>query len=240
MWHGDRSRKQNLVDYGFRLPSAMDNRPLKFEEFENRVHQTIYVSATPGPYELTRSAGVVVEQVIRPTGLVDPAGRDPARQRADRRSAGRDPRPRQAQRTRAGYHVDQAHGRRPGRLLHRSGRALPLHALGDRDAGTRQAAGRPAQGRVRRAHRHQPAARGPRPAGSLAGRHSGRGQGRFPALFRIADPDHGPRGAPRRGQSDSVRRQDDGLHAPRARRDQPPPRNPDAPTTRSTASRRSR
>src|SRR5665213_848418 len=72
MWYGDRSRKQNLVDYGFRLPSAMDNRPLKFEEFENRVHQTIYVSATPGPYELTRSAGIVVEQVIRPTGLVDP------------------------------------------------------------------------------------------------------------------------------------------------------------------------
>jgi excinuclease ABC subunit B len=72
MWFGDRSRKQNLVDYGFRLPSAMDNRPLTFEEFEARVHQTIYVSATPGPYELTRSAGVVVEQVIRPTGLVDP------------------------------------------------------------------------------------------------------------------------------------------------------------------------
>ena len=72
MWHGDRSRKQNLVDYGFRLPSAMDNRPLTFEEFENRVYQTIYVSATPGPYELTRSSGIVVEQVIRPTGLVDP------------------------------------------------------------------------------------------------------------------------------------------------------------------------
>ena len=72
MWHGDRSRKQTLVDYGFRLPSAMDNRPLKFEEFENRVQQVIYVSATPGPYELTKAAGVVVEQVIRPTGLVDP------------------------------------------------------------------------------------------------------------------------------------------------------------------------
>ncbi|HEX3942093.1 MAG TPA: excinuclease ABC subunit UvrB [Acidobacteriaceae bacterium] len=72
MWHGDRSRKQNLVDYGFRLPSAVDNRPLKFEEFEDRVHQTVYVSATPGPYELTKSAGVVVEQIIRPTGLVDP------------------------------------------------------------------------------------------------------------------------------------------------------------------------
>ena len=72
MWFGDQSRKQNLVDYGFRLPSARDNRPLKFEEFENRIHQTIYVSATPGPYELTKAAGVVVEQVIRPTGLVDP------------------------------------------------------------------------------------------------------------------------------------------------------------------------
>ena len=72
MWYGDQSRKQNLVDYGFRLPSARDNRPLKFEEFESRIHQTIYVSATPGPFELTRSAGVVVEQVIRPTGLVDP------------------------------------------------------------------------------------------------------------------------------------------------------------------------
>ncbi|MFT4111252.1 MAG: excinuclease ABC subunit UvrB [Silvibacterium sp.] len=72
MWHGDRSRKQNLVDYGFRLPSATDNRPLKFEEFEGRVNQVIYVSATPGPYELTKSAGVVVEQIIRPTGLIDP------------------------------------------------------------------------------------------------------------------------------------------------------------------------
>ena len=72
MWHGDRSRKQNLVDYGFRLPSAMDNRPLRFEEFESRVAQTIYVSATPGPYELTKAAGVVVEQIIRPTGLIDP------------------------------------------------------------------------------------------------------------------------------------------------------------------------
>jgi excinuclease ABC subunit B len=72
MWHGDRSRKQNLVDYGFRLPSALDNRPLQFEEFEARTNQIVYVSATPGPYELTKSAGVVVEQIIRPTGLVDP------------------------------------------------------------------------------------------------------------------------------------------------------------------------
>jgi excinuclease ABC subunit B len=72
MYHGDRSRKETLVSFGFRLPSALDNRPLTFEEFENRVNQLIYVSATPGPYELTKSAGVVVEQVIRPTGLLDP------------------------------------------------------------------------------------------------------------------------------------------------------------------------
>ena len=72
MFRGDRSRKQTLVDYGFRLPSALDNRPLTFEEFEHRVDQVVYVSATPGPYELTRAGGVVVEQIIRPTGLVDP------------------------------------------------------------------------------------------------------------------------------------------------------------------------
>lgn len=72
MYHGDRSRKETLVNFGFRLPSAMDNRPLTFEEFENRVNQVIYVSATPGPYELTRTGGVVAEQIIRPTGLVDP------------------------------------------------------------------------------------------------------------------------------------------------------------------------
>jgi excinuclease ABC subunit B len=72
MWHGDRSRIETLVNHGFRLPSALDNRPLTFEEFENRVNQVVYVSATPGPYELTKSSGRSVEQIIRPTGLVDP------------------------------------------------------------------------------------------------------------------------------------------------------------------------
>ena len=72
MYHGDRSRKETLVEYGFRMPSALDNRPLNFEEFEGRIGQRIYVSATPGPYELERSGGVVVEQIIRPTGLTDP------------------------------------------------------------------------------------------------------------------------------------------------------------------------
>ncbi len=72
MWGGDRSRKVNLVDYGFRLPSALDNRPLTFNEFESLIKQTIYVSATPSEYELRKSEGVVVEQLIRPTGLLDP------------------------------------------------------------------------------------------------------------------------------------------------------------------------
>src|SRR6266513_2162140 len=72
MFNGDRARKQTLVNYGFRMPSALDNCPLNFEEFEHRINQVVYVSATHGPYELTKAGGVVVEQVIRPTGLVDP------------------------------------------------------------------------------------------------------------------------------------------------------------------------
>ena len=72
MYAGDRSRKQNLVDFGFRLPSALDNRPLKFDEFEDLVNQSVYVSATPGPYEMEKTHGQMVEQIIRPTGLLDP------------------------------------------------------------------------------------------------------------------------------------------------------------------------
>jgi excinuclease ABC subunit B len=72
MFEGDQSRKRTLVGYGFRLPSALDNRPLNFREFESRIGQTIYVSATPGPYELTKASGEVIEQIIRPTGLMDP------------------------------------------------------------------------------------------------------------------------------------------------------------------------
>jgi excinuclease ABC subunit B len=72
MYHGDRSRKEVLVEFGFRLPSALDNRPLNFEEWEARIGQVVFVSATPGPYELAKAGGVVVEQIIRPTGLIDP------------------------------------------------------------------------------------------------------------------------------------------------------------------------
>ena len=72
MWGGDRSRKMNLVDYGFRLPSALDNRPLNFQEFESMVNSVVFVGATPSDYELNASGGAIVEQIIRPTGLLDP------------------------------------------------------------------------------------------------------------------------------------------------------------------------
>ena len=75
MYYGDRSRKMTLVEHGFRLPSAMDNRPLTFDEWEDDGQQIIFVSATPADYELEKSGGVIVEQVIRPTGLVDPRWR---------------------------------------------------------------------------------------------------------------------------------------------------------------------
>ena len=148
MWHGDRSRKQNLVDYGFRLPSAMDNRPLKFEEFETRTHQTIYVSATPGPYELTKSAGVVVEQIIRPTGLVDPEVEIRPIRGPDRRFAGGDPHPGGAQRAGSGHRAHQEDGRRSVRLLLRGRGEMPLHALRDRNPGAGAAAARSAPRRI--------------------------------------------------------------------------------------------
>jgi excinuclease ABC subunit B len=72
MYNGDRARKETLVEHGFRLPCALDNRPLRFNEFEHLLHHTVYASATPGDYELEKSGGVFVEQVIRPTHLVDP------------------------------------------------------------------------------------------------------------------------------------------------------------------------
>ncbi len=93
MHEGDRSRKQTLVDFGFRLPSALDNRPLRFDEFLRKVPQLVFVSATPGPFEL-RNSTVVAEQLIRPTGIVDPDVELRADQEPDRRPARRDPRAR--------------------------------------------------------------------------------------------------------------------------------------------------
>ena len=178
MYEGDVSRKRNLVEHGFRLPSAIDNRPLTWDEFGERIGQTVYLSATPGPYELQRVGGDVVEQVIRPTGLVDPAGDRQADQGPDRRPGARDPGPGGALGTGAGHHADQEDGRGPHRLPAgaRHPGALPAQRGGHAAPGG--AAPRAARRRVRRAGRHQPAPRGPGPARGVAGVHPGRGQGR--------------------------------------------------------------
>ncbi len=128
MYAGDRSRKQTLVDYGFRLPSALDNRPLNFDEFEERINQVIFTSATPGPYELEHSAQIV-HQVIRPTGVLDPEVEvRPVKGQVDdllgeinkRTARGR---------ACAGHHPHQAHVRRFERLPAGNGRQSPLSAL---------------------------------------------------------------------------------------------------------------
>ena len=153
MFRGDRRRKDTLVDYGFRLPSALDNRPLRFEEWEKRVGQVVFVSATPAEYELEKSGGVVVEQIIRPTGLIDPAVEmRPAKNQVEdllgeirKRVAARRPRAR--------HDPDQAHGRGAHELLpgRRHPRALP--ALRGPDDRAHRDPARPAQRRVRRAGR---------------------------------------------------------------------------------------
>ena len=91
MYEGDASRKRILIEHGFRLPSAADNRPLRFDEFLERVGQMVFLSATPGPWEMEQAEGEFVEQVIRPTGLVDPRGGGQADQGPDRRPDARDP-----------------------------------------------------------------------------------------------------------------------------------------------------
>ncbi len=222
MYHGDRSRKEVLVEYGFRLPSALDNRPLNFEEWEQRVGQLVYVSATPGPYELQKAGGVFVEQVIRPTGLMDPPieVRPVKGQVDDLLKEIRDRA--ETQGARAGHDADQADGRGPDDLLPGARRQGPLPALGYRHARARRDPARSAPRRVRRAGRHQPAARRPRPAGSVAGGDPRRRQGRLPALGRRPDPDVGPRRAQRQRPRHHVCRQDDRLDAVGDQRDRAP------------------
>ena len=224
MYRGDFRRKATLAEYGFRLPSCMDNRPLRFEEWDAMRPQTVAVSATPSEWEITQAGGVFVEQVIRPTGLIDPpvdirpgahAGRRPRRRVAPDR-ARRLPRAR--------HRADQAHGRGPHRIPARAGRARALHALRHRHHRAHRDHPRPAARRVRLPGRHQPPARGPRHSGVRAGRDPRCRQGRFPALGDITDPDHRPRGAQRRRQGDPLRRSGHRLDGARDRRDQPPPR----------------
>ena len=149
MYKGDRSRKENLVNYGFRLPSALDNRPLKFEEWEARTGQTIFVSATPRPYELEHSGGDFIEQVVRPTGLIDPrSGSAPGGRPGGRPAVGDRPAHRHG-RPRAGDHAHQAHGGKPHRVPGRARREGALPALGHRHRGARGDHPRPAPGRIR-------------------------------------------------------------------------------------------
>ena len=213
MYHGDRSRKEVLVAYGFRLPSALDNRPLNFEEWEARVGQVVFVSATPGPYELSKSQGVVVEQIIRPTGLIDPPiDVRPVKGQVDdllqeiRARAARGERVLVTTLTkRMAEDLTQ--------YYQELGRARALPALRHRDARARRDPARSAARRVRRAGRHQPAARGARSARGVAGGDSRRRQGRVPAIGRLADPDVRPRGPERQRPRHHVRRHGDRFDA---------------------------
>jgi len=167
MYKGDRSRKETLVNFGFRLPSALDNRPLKFEEWERRAPRSVYVSATPGPYELEHSKGQVVELVVRPTGLVDP----------------------QIEIRPVATQVDDVLSEIHERV--KLGDRVLITTLTKRMAEnlTDYLA---EHGRVRCAGRHQPVARRSGYARGLAGSHSRCRQGRLPALDPVADPDHRP------------------------------------------------
>ena len=224
MFRGDFRRKATLAEYGFRLPSCMDNRPLRFEEWDMMRPQSVAVSATPSGWELNESGGVFVEQVIRPTGLIDPpVNIRPARTQVDdlvgevRATA------------QAGYRslvtvLTKRMAEDLTEYLHEQGiRVRYMHTDIDtieRIEIIRDLAAR----RVRRAGRHQPVARGPRHSRMRAGRDPRRRQGRFFAQRDLADPDHRPRRAQRRRQGDPLCRPDDRLDGARHRRDRPPPR----------------
>jgi excinuclease ABC subunit B len=136
MHHGDRSRKETLIQYGFRLPSALDNRPLMFEEWNSMVKQTIFVSATPGDYELKMSQGVFVEQVIRPTGLVDPeVNVRPSKHQIDDLIA--EIRTRGEERTCTCHHAYKADGRRSYGISFEHRHQGAVHPLGGRCVGAR-------------------------------------------------------------------------------------------------------
>ena len=211
MFRGDYNRKSTLAEHGFRLPSCVDNRPLKFEEWDAMRPRTIYVSATPGPWELERTGGAFAEQVIRPTGLIDPVCIvRPASSQVDDLLA----------ECRAA--VDK--GRRvlvttltkrmaeePHRISRRGRAAGALPALRHRHHRAHRDRPRPAARRVRRAGRHQPAARRAGHSRMRAGRHPRRRQGGVPALAHLAHPDHRARGAQRRRALHPLRRPHDRL-----------------------------
>ena len=227
MFRGDYRRKSTLAEYGFRLPSCMDNRPLRFEEWDAMRPQTVYVSATPGGWELEQTGGVFAEQVIRPTGLVDPPVEiRPASTQVDDLID-------EARKVVAqGYRVlvttlTKRMAEDLTEYMHEQGiRVRYMHSdveTLERIEIIRDLAAR----RVRRAGRHQSVARGPRHSRMRAGRHSRRRQGRLPALGDLADPDHRPRRAQYRRARDPLCRRHDRLDGARHGRDQPPAREAD-------------
>lgn len=228
MYGGDRARKENLVEYGFRLPAAKDNRPLTFSEFEQLQGTTIYVSATPADWELMKSEGVVVEQLIRPTGLVDPPLEvrvtlnqiDDLLEEIDRRVKHDDKilvttiTKRMAEEL--SKYFDRVGVR--NRYIHSDVDTLEAHP------DSRGPAGR----HVRRAGGCQPAARRARPAGGGARGDSRCRQGGISAQRALHHADCGPRRPPCAGQRHHVRRHLHRIDALRHRAEQPPPRHPGA------------
>ncbi len=213
MFAGDFSRKSTLVEHGFRLPSALDNRPLRFDEWEKKFERRLFVSATPGDYEVAMSGGEVVEQVIRPTGLVDPIVRvEPARGQVPALLG--EVRTRAAQgRAGADHHADQAAGRGPVAIPQGAGPAVQVAALGARRLRARDHPPRAARGGLRRPGGRQPAARGARPARGLDGLHPRRRQGGLPPQRDLADPDDRPIGPARQRRGRPLRRQGHAVDA---------------------------
>ena len=212
MSRGDAARKSILSEFGFRLPSCMDNRPLRFEEWEQFRPQTVFVSATPGPWEMERTGGTFAEQVIRPTGLIDPVTevRPVERQVDDLLGECR------TVISGGGRILVTTLTKRMSEdlteyLTENGVKVRYLHS-GRGHVGAHRDHPRPAAGRVRRAGGHQPVARRPRHPGMRPGRHPRRRQGRVPALPDQPDPDHRPR-RPQRGRA----------RGPVCRRDDPQP-----------------
>ena len=226
MFFGDRSRKQVLVDYGFRLPSALDNRPLTNAEFRERIRQTIAVSATPAAEELERAGGEIVEQVIRPTGLLDPLIEiRPVKGQVDdllgvaREAAA------------AGERVlvttlTKRMAEELTNYFSEVGVTRPLSPFRHRDPGPRQHPfGLPAR-RVRRSHRHQPAPGGPGSSGGRRRGDPGRRQGGISPQRDLPHPDGGPRGAQPEGPRPLLRRRRHRLDEAGDRGDDPPAHHP--------------
>ena len=195
MYNGDRARKTVLSDYGFRLPSALDNRPLKFEEWERIRPQTVYVSATPGEWEIEKAGGITAEQVVRPTGLTDPPVEiRPTTHQVDDLMG-------ECKRVVAVggalpcHDADQENGGSPDRIPDGKRPEGPLYAQRRGNAGTDRDHTRPAPWRVRHPGRHQPAAGGAGYPRMHAGRDPRCGQGRLFALSYVADPDDRAGGA---------------------------------------------